>query len=81
MTGWVLPGNSERGRGVALASLFSGLRWRLNLAGENRVLISWSKMASEFSNLFRRFILAVQFRGSVWQVYSVDGFGRFIQRG
>jgi hypothetical protein len=33
LAGRVLPGNSEQGREVALASLFSGLGWCLNLAG------------------------------------------------
>jgi hypothetical protein len=81
LAGQVLSRNSEWGRGVALASLFSGLRWRLNLAGENRVLIPRSKMASGFSNLFWRFNLAVSFRGSIWQVYSAGKFGRFISAG
>jgi hypothetical protein len=81
LAGQVLSGISEWGRGVTLASLFSGLRWRLNLAGENRFLIPRSKMASGFGNLFWRFNLAVSFRGSIWQVYSAGRFGRFVQRG
>jgi hypothetical protein len=75
-----MPGNSERGRGVALANLFSGLEWRLSLAEENRVLIPRRKRASQFGDSFCRFNSADSFRGSIWQVYSAGKFGRFIQR-
>ncbi len=79
--GRVLSGNSEWGRGVALASLFCGLGWRLNLADENRVLIPRSKRASQFGISFWRFNSAGSFRGSIWQIYSSGRFGRFNQRG
>ncbi len=36
VAGRVLPGNSERGRGVTLASVLGRLEWRLICAGENQ---------------------------------------------
>ncbi len=78
LAGQGVLGNSERG-GVALASLFSGLEWRLILAEEKRVFIPRSKRASQFGDSFRRLNLADSFRGSIWQVYSAGKFGKFIQ--
>jgi hypothetical protein len=63
IAGRVLPGNSERGRGVTLASQFRELEPRLSLAEENSVFISRNKMASGSGNLFWRFNLAVLYRG------------------
>jgi hypothetical protein len=80
IAGWVLPGNSERGRGVTLASLFCGLRSRLILAEENRVFIPRSKRASQFGISFWLLHSADFFRGSIWQIHSVGKFGKFIQR-
>jgi len=68
VTGWVLPGNFERGRGVALASLFGRQEWRLIWAEENRVFFPRSKRASQFVDSFRCLNLADSSRGSIWQV-------------
>ncbi len=80
IAGRVLPGNSERGRGVTLASLFSRLKLCLILAEENRVFIPRNKMASQFGISFWRFHSADFIRGSIWQIYSAGKFGKFIQR-
>jgi hypothetical protein len=63
LASWVLPGNSEQGRGVALASLFNGLEWRLIWAEENRVFISRSKRASQAGGFIQRVNLASSFSG------------------
>ncbi len=80
LAGRVLPGNSERGRGVTLASLFGRQEWRLIRAGENCNFFPRGKRASQFGDSFQRLNLADSFCGLIWQVYSAGKFGKFIQR-
>jgi hypothetical protein len=58
VAGRVLPGNSERGRGITLASLFGRLEWRLICAGENRDFFPREKRAGEFGDSRGRVNLA-----------------------
>jgi hypothetical protein len=66
----VLPGNSERGRGVTLASLFGRLGWHLIWADENRDFFPRDKRAGQFGDSRGQVNLASSFSGLIWQVHS-----------
>jgi hypothetical protein len=68
LTGRVLPGNSERGRGVTLASLFGRLEWRLIWADGN-------------GDFFPRDKRAGQYGDSRGRVNFASSFSRFFGKG
>jgi hypothetical protein len=70
IAGQVKPGNSERGRGVTLASQYRVLESHLILEGENHVSIPRAGIALEFCNLFWHLKMAVYYGGEIWQIYS-----------
>jgi hypothetical protein len=67
MAGWVLPGDSEQGRGGSLASKSRELKLRVF-------------PASKFSGLKSRIILASFHSGFYWRVFLAGYFSTFIWR-
>ncbi len=63
LAGRVLPGNSERGRGVTLASLFGRLEWRLIWVDGNGDFFPRDKRACQFGNSRGQANLASLFSG------------------
>jgi hypothetical protein len=77
MAGRVLLGDSERGRGVSLASQSRELESHLILASKIRGLESHLSSASCFGKLFRQVIWTSLSGTSIWLGFMASKFGKY----
>ena len=79
MAGWVLPGDSEQGRGV-LWQASREFKWRVFLASKFGGLLSRVNPAGCHGRFFWRVISAGYFGAFIWRVFMANETSVFLKK-